>query len=154
MEWTVTIEGCDEFGVVHRAQLQIEKGFERLTAGEIGLSIDDGKRINTFLQDLVVKQELAAYALPHRICPSCEHFRPVKDYTTRKIRTVFGTVEVKNPRRMLCQRCLLPHTHGVHGSRRDLPRSGHAGTHGTYRALGEHAALPQGRGALGRIPAY
>jgi hypothetical protein len=27
----------------------------------------------------------------------------------RKIRTVFGAVEVKNPRWMLCQRC-LPHT--------------------------------------------
>jgi hypothetical protein len=34
--------------------------------------------------------------------------RPVKDYTMRKIRTVFGTIEVKNPRWMLCQRC-LPH---------------------------------------------
>jgi hypothetical protein len=109
MEWTVTIEGRDEFGEVQRAQLQIEKGFDRLTAGEIGLSIDDGKRIMTTLQDLVVKQELAAYALAHRICPSCERFRPFKDYTTRKIRTVFGTVEVKNPRWMLCQRC-LPHT--------------------------------------------
>jgi hypothetical protein len=61
------------------------------------------------LQGLVVKQELAAYALARRVCPSCERFRPVKDYTKRKIRTVFGTVEVKNPRWMLCRRC-LPHT--------------------------------------------
>jgi hypothetical protein len=45
MEWTVTIEGPDEFGEIQRAQVQIEKGFERLASGEIGLSIDDGKRI-------------------------------------------------------------------------------------------------------------
>jgi hypothetical protein len=31
--------------------------------------------------------------------------RPVKDYTTRRIRTVFGTVEVRNPRWMLCRSC-------------------------------------------------
>lgn len=98
MEWTETIEGRDECGEVQRAQLPFEKGFERLTASETGLSIDDGKRIMTKLREFIVKQELATYALARRICPSCERFRPVKDYTTRKIRTVFGTVEVKNPR--------------------------------------------------------
>jgi len=41
MEWTVTIEGPDEFGEIQRAQVQIEKGFERLASGEIGLSIDE-----------------------------------------------------------------------------------------------------------------
>lgn len=109
MEWTVMIEGRDELGEVQRAQLRIEKGFEQLKTGEIGLSIDDGKRIMTTLQELVVKQELATYALARRLCPECERFRPVKDYTMRKIRTVFGTVEVRNPRWMLCHRC-LPHT--------------------------------------------
>jgi hypothetical protein len=44
MEWTVMIEGPDEFGEIQRAQVQIEKGFERLASGEIGLSIDDGRR--------------------------------------------------------------------------------------------------------------
>jgi hypothetical protein len=43
MEWTVTVERADEYGEMQRAQLRIEKGFERLTSGEIGLSIDDGK---------------------------------------------------------------------------------------------------------------
>src|SRR5271166_1282050 len=56
MEWTVTIEGPDEFGEIQRAQVQIEKGFERLASGEIGLSIDDGKRIMSALQEFVVKQ--------------------------------------------------------------------------------------------------
>jgi hypothetical protein len=38
MEWTVTIEGQDEYGEVQRAELWIEKGFDRLAGGEIGLS--------------------------------------------------------------------------------------------------------------------
>lgn len=32
-------------------------------------------------------------------------FRPVKDYTTRRIRSVVGTAEVRSPRRMLCWNC-------------------------------------------------
>jgi hypothetical protein len=47
MEWTVTIEGRDEYGDVQRAQLQIEKGFGRVTTGDIGLSINDGKQSMT-----------------------------------------------------------------------------------------------------------
>jgi len=62
MEWTMTIEGRDEYGEVQRAQLRIEKRFDKLTSGEIGLSIDDGKRIMSTLQEFVVKQELATYA--------------------------------------------------------------------------------------------
>jgi len=30
MEWMVTVEGADEYGQMQRAQLRIEKGFERL----------------------------------------------------------------------------------------------------------------------------
>jgi hypothetical protein len=63
MEWTVTIEGQDEYGEVQRAELRIEKGFDRLVEGEIGLSIPDGKQIMTTLQELVVKQELALMPL-------------------------------------------------------------------------------------------
>jgi hypothetical protein len=125
MEWTMTIEGHDEYGEVQRAQLRIEKGFDKLMSGEIGLSIDDGKRIMSTLQEFVVKQELATYALARRVCPSCERLRPVKDYTMRKIRTVFGTVEVKNPRWMALPALPSPHFDAVHGSRRNLPRPGH-----------------------------
>jgi hypothetical protein len=76
--------GSSGYGEIQRAQVQIEKGFERLASGEIGLSIDNGKRIMSALQAFVVKQELATYALPRRVCVSCERLRPVKDYTMRK----------------------------------------------------------------------
>jgi len=57
------------------------------------------------LQKAVVTQEAETYALFRRVCPDCQIFRPVKDYTTRRIRTVFGMVEVRNPRWMLCRDC-------------------------------------------------
>ncbi len=54
-EWTAPIEGRDEFGEVQRAQLQIEKGLTGpRPVRSVYRSIDDGKRIMTILQGLVV----------------------------------------------------------------------------------------------------
>ncbi|MGA3342596.1 MAG: hypothetical protein ABSD11_18815 [Methylocella sp.] len=77
-----------EYGEVQRAQLRIEKGFNNLTSGEIGLSIDDSKRIMSAHQEFVVKQELATYAPARRVCVSCERLRPVKDYAATRLATV------------------------------------------------------------------
>lgn len=105
MEWTVSIEGTNEFGDICRTEVRIDKSDERLRDGDLGLSIDDGKKIMVALQSAVVNEEAEAYSLFRRVCPDCHNFRPVKDYTTRRIRTVFGTVEVRNPRWMLCRDC-------------------------------------------------
>jgi hypothetical protein len=88
--------------------LTIDKDLERLSAGEIGFSVEDGKAIMAHLQQMVVNQQCEAYVLTRRFCTDCEGFRRIKDYSKRKIRTVFGRVEVRNPRIMNCQRC-LPH---------------------------------------------
>jgi len=105
VEWTIAIEGKNEFGDVCRKAVRIDKSWERLFDGDIGLSIEDGKTIMTTLQSAVVAHEAETYSLFRRVCPDCHTFRPVKDYTSRRIRTVFGTVEVRNPRWMLCQDC-------------------------------------------------
>lgn len=105
MEWTISIEGTNEFGDICRREIRIDKSDERLRDGDLGLSIDDGKKIMVALQRAVVNEEAEAYTLFRRVCPDCHNFRLVKDYTTRRIRTVFGTVEVRNPRWMLCRDC-------------------------------------------------
>ncbi|BCM17504.1 hypothetical protein [Mesorhizobium sp. J8] len=43
IEWTITIEGKNEFGNVCREQLRIGKSRERLFDGEIGFSIAEAK---------------------------------------------------------------------------------------------------------------
>ena len=60
------------------------------------------------LQQVVVNKQCDPYVLTRRFCRDCEGFRRIKYYSKRKIRTVFGRVEVRNPRIMNCQRC-LPH---------------------------------------------
>lgn len=105
VEWTITIEGKNEFGDVCRREMRITKSWESLFDGDIGLSVDDGKKITATLQSAVVAHEAETYSLFRRVCPDCHTFRPVKDYTSRRIRTVFGTVKVHNPRWMLCRDC-------------------------------------------------
>jgi hypothetical protein len=104
----IVLERTDEFGLAHRSELTIDKDLAGLSAGEIGFSLEDGKAIMAHLQKVVVKQQCEASALTRRFCTDCEGFRRIKDYSKRKIRTVFGRVEVRNPRIMNCQRC-LPH---------------------------------------------
>jgi len=105
LAWTITIEGRNEFGDTCRKEVRVDKSWERLFDGDIGLSIDDGKKIMAALQSAVVSHEAETYSLFRRVCPDCHTFRPVKDYTTRRVRTVFGTVKVRNPRWVLCQDC-------------------------------------------------
>ena len=105
VEWKIAIEGTDALGEVRRHEIRIDKSWDRLFDGEIGLSVDDGKKIMAAVQIAVVNQEVDAYTFFRRICPDCGVLRPVKDYTTRRIRTVFGTVGVRNPRWMLCRNC-------------------------------------------------
>ena len=45
MQWKIVLEGNDEFGSAHRSELTISKDFDRLSAGEIGFSVEDGKTI-------------------------------------------------------------------------------------------------------------
>jgi hypothetical protein len=42
VEWTITIEGKKEFGDTCRIKVRVDKSWERLFDGEIGLSINDG----------------------------------------------------------------------------------------------------------------
>ncbi|MEP3304152.1 MAG: hypothetical protein ABJO05_19490 [Roseibium sp.] len=53
VDWTITIEGKNEFGGVCRKTVRIDKSWERLFDGDIGLSIEGGKTIITALQSTV-----------------------------------------------------------------------------------------------------
>ena len=57
MRWKIVLEGADEFGSAHRTELTIDEDLERLSAGEIGFSVEDGKVIMADLQQVVVNQQ-------------------------------------------------------------------------------------------------
>jgi hypothetical protein len=62
----------------------IEREFNRLSKGEIGLSISEGKTIMACPRRLVVKQQCEAYVLTSRCCSDCETFRRIKDAASAK----------------------------------------------------------------------
>jgi len=80
VNWKIAIEGTDAFGEVRRHEIRVDKS----------LSVEDGKKILAALQTVVVSQEADTYTLFRRICPDCGVLRPVKDYTTRRIRLRYG----------------------------------------------------------------
>jgi hypothetical protein len=61
MQWTITIEGIDEFGATHRSEITLEKDLNTLTAGALGFSIENGKSVMAHLQQVIVKQQCETY---------------------------------------------------------------------------------------------
>lgn len=61
VEWTITIEGRNELVTFCRKAVRIDKSWERLFDGDLGLSIEDGKTTMTVLQSTVVVHEAETY---------------------------------------------------------------------------------------------
>ena len=106
MRWKISIEGSDEITRGQRCEFEIEKNFEDLADGSVGLSIDDGKAILASLQRHLVQQQSSLYILFRRHCQGCGGTRPIKDYSTRMIQTVYGAVTVQSPRLYPCRHCI------------------------------------------------
>ena len=54
------------------------------------------------LQASVLCGQVAEYAAHRRACAACGMLQPLKDRRTRRLQTLFGTVEVEAPRFKLC----------------------------------------------------
>ena len=91
MRWKIVLEGTDEFGSAHRSELTIDKDMERLSAGEIGLSVEDGKAIMAHLQQVVVNQQCEAYVLTSR--PSRRSQTPIP-LSVRRLRVLFSATRL------------------------------------------------------------
>ncbi len=68
--------------------------------------MEDGEKILSSLQRILVEQQCASYVLFRRHCQSCGGTRPIKDYSTRAIHTAIGAVTVRSPRLCPCRRCV------------------------------------------------
>jgi len=77
------------------------------TLAEIGLMLAEAKTLLAKLQASMLCGQVAAYAAHHRVCPECGVLQPFKDRRTRRLQTLFGTVEVEAPRFKVC-RCRQP----------------------------------------------
>ncbi len=109
MQWTVRLEARTSEGEVKTTELVT---FSRpgvvSTLAEIGLMLAETKTLLAKLQASMLCGQVAAYAAHHRVCPECRALRPLKDRRTRRLQTLFGTVEVEAPRFKVCRCRLTP----------------------------------------------
>jgi len=107
MQWTVRLEARTSEGEVKTTELAT---FSRpgvvSTLAEIGLMLAETKTLLAKLQASMLCGQVAAYAAHHRVCAECRALQPLKDRRTRRLQTLFGTVEVEAPRFKVC-RCRL-----------------------------------------------
>jgi len=107
MQWTVRLEAKTSQGEVKTTELAT---FSRpgvvSTLAEIGLLLSETKTLLAKLQASMVRGQVAEYAAHHRACVECGALQPLKDRRTRRLQTLFGTVEVEAPRFKVC-RCRL-----------------------------------------------
>jgi len=108
MQWTVRLEARTSAGEVKTTELAT---FSRpgvvSTLAEIGLVLAETKALLAKLQASMLCGQVAEYAAHHRACAACGVLQPLKDRRTRRLQTLFGTVEVEAPRFKAC-RCRQP----------------------------------------------
>jgi hypothetical protein len=71
----------------------------------LGLNLSEGKALLAGVQDIVVAQQVYEHLQQRRVCPNCRGLYTSKDSGSTVVSTVFGPVEVPNPRwnRCACQ---------------------------------------------------
>ena len=108
MQWTVRLETTTSAGEVKSTELvTFSRPAVVSTLAEIGLVLAEAKSLLAKLQASMLCGQVAEYAAHHRVCAACGMLQPLKDRRTRRLQTLFGTVEVEAPRFKVC-RCRQP----------------------------------------------
>ena len=108
MQWTVRLEARTSRGEVTTTELvTFSRPVVVSTLAEVGLVLSDIKALLAKPQTSMLCGQVAEYAAHHRACVGCGTLQPLHDRCTRRLQTLFGTVEVEAPRFKAC-RCRRP----------------------------------------------
>jgi hypothetical protein len=107
MKWRVMLELVGPDGIVGSHEV----GGGRAAVAEyaprmIGLTLEEGKHLLAALQVHLVQAQAADHSRHRRRCQRCGAQRPLKDQRSRRLVSLFGTVEVRAPRFTPC-RCAV-----------------------------------------------
>src|SRR5271156_4135030 len=104
MKWRVMVELIGSDGVIRSQEVSAGgSNASECSAATVGLTLADAKRTLAGLQDHLVRAQAAEYCRQRRGCSHCGSQRPLKDVRTRRLLSLFGTVEVRAPRFVPCQ---------------------------------------------------
>ena len=108
--WVVRLECIDGDGSVIEASVigQIVREIGSSDISGLGLGLAEGKEILESLQREIVQRQVNAISRANRTCGCCGLRRPLHDYLTKSVRTLFGKVYARFPRFRRC-RCKSEH---------------------------------------------
>jgi hypothetical protein len=92
----ITADGTEQ----RRDVLAVERA--GLAMETLGMSLQEGKALLEGVQDWIVAQQVHENLEQQRVCPLCGQQRKNKDAGSTAVKTVFGRVEVPNPRWHRC----------------------------------------------------
>jgi hypothetical protein len=94
---------ADDGSEQRREVMAIER--RELAIETLGLTLKEGKALLAGVQDFVVTQQARQHLEQRRRCPQCGQRHTTKDNGNTPVNTVFGLVQVANPRwnRCACQ---------------------------------------------------
>jgi len=104
MQWTVRLEERTSAGELKATELvTFSRPAMTSTLAKVGLLLDETKTLLARLQASMLCGQVAEYAAHHRACAAGGVLQPLKDRRTRRLQTLFGTVEVEAPRFRMCR---------------------------------------------------
>jgi hypothetical protein len=110
MDVRIKVVVVDDDGQEHQHEIAtLTRGAACLE--NVGVTLAESKQMLQALQQILVTQQATAALAQQRACPHCGQPRPLKESGTAPFRTLFGRVEVPNPRWQHC--ACQPHAQGT-----------------------------------------
>ena len=106
MKWRVMLELVGPDGIVCVHELGGRAAVAEYAPRLIGLTLEEGKHLLAALQVHLVQAQAEDHCRRRRRCQRCGAQRPLKDQRSRRLVSLFGTVEVRAPRFTPC-RCAV-----------------------------------------------
>ena len=114
MKWRVILELVGPDGIVGVHEVGGRAAVAEYAPQMIGLTLEEGKHLLAALQVHLVQAQAEDHCRRRRRCQRCGTQRPLKDQRSRRLVSLFGTVEVRAPRftpcwcAVTCRRTLNP----------------------------------------------
>ena len=108
MKWQVVMEVIGADGAVRAHEIGGGAAVDEYSPTTVGLTLAEGKPVLAELQHHLVQAQLENHCHRRRRCQRCGAPRPIKDRRSRRLLSLFGTVNVSAPRFEPC-RCAVTH---------------------------------------------
>jgi hypothetical protein len=132
MKWRVMMEVNRADGAVHVHEIGGGAAVDEYSPWTVELTLAEGKLVLAGLQHHLVQAQTEDHRWRRRRCQRCGAPRPIKDKRSRRLLSLFGTVNVSAPRFETC-RCVVIRRQTLSPVSETCPTGAHRSTSGFSR---------------------